>query len=148
MTVKISLVPTEHTVPVWPKVRRFMVESAEYTYGRYEAEDILDSVLDGNQLWIAFTDEGDVIGAVVTSIENYPRKRALAMHFCGGEDLARWKGPMLKTLQMWARDAGCDVIESSGRPGWTRIFAEDGHKPLWHTYELPIAEHGLGGNDG
>jgi hypothetical protein len=36
----ISLVPTEHIEDIWPRVERHMERAAEYTYGRFLAEDI------------------------------------------------------------------------------------------------------------
>jgi hypothetical protein len=45
---------------------------------------------------------------------------------------------MLALLRMFARDLGCEAIESTGRPGWTKIFQNDGCKATWVTYELPL----------
>jgi len=148
MTIQVSQVPAKHAFDVWPKVRPHLSRAAEYTHGRFDVEDILGLIVEGEQdLWIAF-DGPDVKSAVTTSIVNYPRLRALCMQFTGGDDLKEWKAPMLSLLQQWAFDNNCDVIESSGRPGWAKVFENDGHKPLWHTYELPVASHGLGDDDG
>jgi hypothetical protein len=140
----VSAVPREHVFGIWPKVRMHLKRAAEYTYGRYEPEDILNNILEyGHQLWIVF-DEGDEIkGALVTSFNVYPRKKYLDLTFLGGEDGPAWKEPMLRTLQHWAHDTGCDGIESIGRLGWEKIFKEDGVKPLWQKFELPVADSGL-----
>ena len=79
------------------------------------------------------------------SIKQYPRRRCLDMVFCAGDSGMEWKAPMLRILQQWAFDSGCDIIESSGRFGWAKIFKDDGYRPLWQVYELPVAEAGLGG---
>jgi hypothetical protein len=116
--------------------------------GRYDVEDILDCITDyEHTLWIAF-DEESIKGAVVTMIRQYPRKKYLDMVFTGGVELEKWKKPMLELLQKWAFDTKCDGIESVGRPGWAKIFKTDGHKPLWNTYELPVANTGLGDING
>jgi hypothetical protein len=60
------------------------------------------------------------------------------MHFTGGEKLPRWKQPMLKLLQRFAKDHGCSVIESYGRPGWEKVFRNDGYKEVFKFYELPV----------
>lgn len=141
--MNVSLVPREHVEAVWPRLSHYMGMAAEYTFGRYTADDIKDSVLAyDHDLWIAFTDEA-IKGVVVTNFVQYPRMRCLAMQFTAGEDLAEWKAPMLELLQKWARDNSCDRIESSGRPGWPRVFRNDGCNVLWHTYELPVADVGL-----
>lgn len=140
--MQVTLIPREHIDNVWPMVATYMDMAAEYTFGRYTAEDIKDSIRNHNHdLWMAFTtDDGvDVKGVVVTNFVQYPRMRCLAMQFTAGEELKDWKAPMLELLQKWARDNGCDRIESSGRPGWPRVFKNDGCNVLWHTYELPVA---------
>lgn len=143
--MKVSLILPEHVLEVWPKVREYMADAAKYTYGRYETDDILDSITDyDHHLWIAYDDTG-IKGAVVTCFIHYPRRKNLAMQFCGGKEGMTWKEPMLALLQKWAFDNECDCIESSGRAGWAKIFGTDGYKPLWYTYELPAGDVGIGG---
>ena len=109
----------------------------------YEVRDIYWAIVDyDHHLWIAF-DGDEIKGAVVTNIAQYPRKRYLCMSFCGGIELEKWKDPMLKMLQHWAFDNRCDGIEATARPGWAKIFKNDGHVPLWHTFELPSGSKGL-----
>lgn len=114
-----------------------MQGAAKYTYGRFEAEDIKEGLSNKDQqLWIAFDDS--IKGAVITEIIQYPRMRTLVMHFTGGKELQSWKDPMLNTLQSYAKDKGCDSIESYGRRGWERIFKHDGFKSRFMYYELPV----------
>jgi hypothetical protein len=136
--IEVSLVPTEYVDTCWSKVEKFIEKAAKYTYGRYTTSNIYDIVKEGDyQLWVAF--EGETFkGAVVTNIMNYPQKKILCMQFCGGEELKLWKQPMLDILKRFARDLGCEGIESTGRPGWAKIFENDGYKATWVTYELPI----------
>jgi hypothetical protein len=120
-----------------------MEKAAEYTYGRYLPEDILDSIVQyDHHLWLAFEGE-DIKGITVTRFAQYPRIRCLDMVFCAGDEGMEWKDPMLKILQHWAYDNHCDRIESSGRVGWAKIFKNDGYKALWQVYELPVANSGL-----
>ena len=142
------MVPREHVTDIWDTVKPHLKKAADYTYGRYEVEDILDCLTDYDYtLWIAFDDK-EIKGAVVTMVSSYPRKKYLDMVFTGGVELEKWKKPMLELLQKWAFDTECDGIESIGRPGWAKIFKSDGHKPLWNTYELPVAKTGLGDING
>lgn len=146
--IKVTMVPREYVPQIWKDVKDHLAKAAEYTYGRYEVDDIFDAIMDYDHiLWIAY--DGDSIkGAVVTNFMNYPRKKYLGMVFCGGVDLVEWKDPMLRMLQHWAHDNNCTGIESTGRPGWAKIFQNDGHKTVWHTYELPAADVGLGAQNG
>jgi hypothetical protein len=135
----ISLVPKEHVIELWPRIEKFIAEATEYNNGRYETEDVLDLIVDyGYLLWIAFTEENDIKGIVITSFSVYPRKKYLTLDFCGGEDGFEWKNEMLKTLRSWAKDSKCDGIEGAGRAGWERIFKEDGYTKYLQNFELSM----------
>jgi hypothetical protein len=138
--IEVSLVPKQLVDSCWEGIEGFIEKAAKYTYGRYTASNIYDLVTeDDYQLWVAF-EEKVFKGAVVTNIITYPQRKLLAMQFCGGIDLKEWKDPMLQLLQKFAKDLGCDGIESVGRPGWGKVFENDGYKAIWVTYELPIGE--------
>ena len=142
--MQVSLIPPEHVFSIWHRTYPFMEQAAKYTYGRYQAEDILDSITQyEHNLWAAFENE-EVKGITVTCFKQYPRKKSLDLVFCAGDEGMEWKDPMLKMLQHWAYDNQCDSIEASGRLGWAGIFKRDGYKPLWQTFELPVADTGLG----
>ena len=142
--IEVSLVPPQYVDTCWGKIQGFVEKAADYTYGRYTADNIYDMVKEGDyQLWIAFN--GQIKGAVVTNIMTYPQRKLLAMQFCGGEELKEWKDPMLSLLRRFAKDTGCDGIESTARPGWAKIFQDDGYSANWVTFELPLKtekEHG------
>ena len=142
--MQVSLIPTEHVADVWPRLTAHIDKVAEYTYGRYDPEDVLESITQyDHNLWLAFEGE-DIKGVTITCFKQYPRIKCLDMVFCAGDEGMEWKAPMLKMLQHWAYDNECDRIESSGRVGWAKIFKGDGYKALWQTYELPVASSGLG----
>jgi len=136
--MQVSLVPKEHIADIWDDINGYMQGAADYTHGRFLAEDIREGVeTQDQQLWIAF-DGVDVYGAVVTEVSIYPRKKALVMHFTGGKQLDKWKPQMLTLLRRFARDNQCDVIESYGRIGWAKVFENDGFKSKFMFYELPV----------
>jgi hypothetical protein len=136
--IEVSMVPAQYVDQCWPKIEGYIEKAAEYTYGRFTASNIYDLVVDGDyQLWIAF-DGADIKGAVVTNVVTYPQRKLLCMQFCGGEDLVSWKDPMLALLRRFAKDVGCDGIESTARPGWAKIFQNDGFAAHWVTFELPL----------
>jgi len=138
----VSLVPPGHVHECWPSVQEFMDKAAEYTFGRYHEDDIYDLVTQrpDYNLWVAFEEGPVYYGAVVTSITEYPNKRVLAMQFCGGDEIDRWKDPMLALLRRWAKDTQCDAIEFTGRKGWVKLFANDGNQVQWVTCELPLGD--------
>ena len=138
--IEVSMVPAEYVDTCWDKIEPFAAKAAEYTYGRYTANNIYELIKDAeHHLWVAYED--DIFkGIVTTQVVTYPQRKLLSMHFCGGESLKEWKDPMLDLLKKYANDMGCDGIESVGRPGWGKVFEQDGYKALWVTYELPIGE--------
>lgn len=145
---EISLVPSELIEGLWSSIFPHLAKAAEYTFGRYEPEDIFEAVVSGQtHLWVAIRGD-EIIGITVTRFWQYPRKRCLDMVFLSGDDGFDWKDDMLDTLQRWAQDSGCDVLEASGRPGLARAFRDDGYRPLWQVFELPVAHTGLGGQNG
>jgi hypothetical protein len=145
--MQVSLVPAEFVEGLWPRIFSHLSKAAEYTFGRYEPEDILETLVSGQaDLWIAM-DGDEIIGITVTRFWQYPRKKCLDMVFIGGDEGFSWKDPMLNMLQRWAYDNECEVIESSGRPGFSRVFRDDGYKLLWQVYEIPVTA-GLGGQNG
>jgi hypothetical protein len=137
--MQVSLVPVGYIEDVWPKIEEYMAGAAKYTYGRFDAEDIHQGLYTKpQQLWVAFTKDNFVKGAVVTEVLTYPKMRTLVMHFTGGIDLKEWKPDMLEILQRFAKENGCAVIESYGREGWGKVFQNDGFKSRFMFYELPV----------
>jgi len=137
--MQVSLIPKEHVLTVWPRIAEHMAKAAEFTGGRYELDDVLSLIMDLDYLlWIAFDETGEIKGAVITGVVQYPRKKSLYLMFCGGTNGDSWKMPMLTTLQRWAADTGCDMIEAQGRFGWAAIFKEQGLVPFGQVFELPV----------
>lgn len=136
--MQVSIVDTKDIESMWPFIEGYMKKAAKYTYGRFEAEDIKDGLLSKpQQLWIAF-DDIKIYGAVVTEVIKYPRMKVLIMHFTAGKELITWKDLMLSNLQNFAKVNDCKIIESYGRPGWAKVFKNDGYKQQFIFYELPL----------
>ena len=147
--MEVSLVPPELVDPLWPQLFPHLSKAAEYTFGRYEPEDILEAVLSGDaHLWVVLEESGAISGITVTRFWDYPRKRCLDMVFLAGDDGFAWRELMLTTLRRWARDSGCDALEGSGRPGLARAFRDDGYQLLWQVFEIPVGEAGDGDQNG
>lgn len=136
--VLVSAIPTEHVPAVWSAVEGYVDDALHHARGCYAAEDIYQQLLSGtHHLWIAF--EGtDIKGAVITQVVQYPRKRALNCYMAGGNDFASWKTPMMELLSKFAIDNSCECFEATGRPGWIRMFKNEGCEVVWQTCQLPI----------
>lgn len=146
--MEVSLVPPHLVDGLWPRIFPHLSKASEYTFGRYEPEDILEAVVSGDaHLWIAFDGE-DIVGITITRFWQYPRKKCLDVMFLGGEKLNEWKDLMFDTVHSWAHDSGCVAIEASGRVGFARLFKDRGYTPLWQVFEFPVIETGVGGQNG
>lgn len=136
--MKVSRVYTKDIETMWPFIEGYMKRAAKYTYGRFEAEDIKEGLLKNpQQLWVAFNDK-KIYGAVVTEVTKYPRMTALTVHFLAGIEFESWKEPMLKLVQQFGKDNGCKLIDSYGRPGWEKVWANYGYTKRFIFYELPL----------
>ncbi len=136
--MQVSRVDTKDIETMWPFIEGYMKKAAKYTYGRFEAEDIKEGLLKNpQQLWVAFDDK-KIYGAVVTEVTKYPRMTALTVHFLAGIDFESWKDPMLKLVQQFGKDNGCKLIDSYGRPGWEKVWANYGYTKRFIFYELPL----------
>jgi hypothetical protein len=136
--MKTSMVPRDHVTVVWDRIEKYAEGCAKYTYGRFTAKDMLEGLLTKNQqLWIAFDDD-DIQAFWVTEVSDYPQKRALLMHFVGGKNIKAWGKIGLKQLRKFAKDTGCTTIESYGRPGWEKIWQDEGYEKKLVFYELPV----------
>lgn len=106
-------------LPLWAELfresERHLVRALKYD-DTHNLQDIADNIANGSmQLWPAPK------GAMVTQVQNYPRKRILHIYMAGGELES------LMTLQThiekFAQDMGCQRITLTGRRGWQRIFS-------------------------
>jgi hypothetical protein len=138
--IKATIVPSDYINVVWPSIKTYLKGAADYTYGRFDIEDIYAGLFTRpQQLWVAYDDsDNSVYGAVVTEVIEYPRMKALVMHFTGGEDLPKWKTEMLELLKEFAKSQQCSIIESYGRRGWSKVFKDDGYEERFTFYELPV----------
>jgi hypothetical protein len=136
--MKVTRILPEGLEQIWPQIEGYMQKAAKYTYGRFEAEDIKQGLLTKpQQLWIPHTDT-EIYGIVVTEITHYPRMSALTVHFLAGKNFNKWKDITLERVQKFGRDSGCQLIDSYGRDGWEKVWANYGFKKRFMFYELPL----------
>ncbi len=103
----------------WPLVEPFVVRGLEYADGKYAPEDIRRGLDERTyQLWMA-----NILDSIcVTTIVDYPRKRVCNVLLAAGNRLHRWVDEMDATISAWAKEKGCQSIETYGRPGWERVL--------------------------
>jgi len=137
--VKISLVPVDEIRNIWGDVSRHLEKAAEYTYGRYEEIDILhECVINKFNLWVAYREGPEYIGAACTEILKYPRKKALSVVFLSGDDFSEWMPEIDQKFVDFAKVMECDFVEACGRAGWERKVKKLGWLKRFSIIERPL----------
>lgn len=134
-----TIVPVEYIDRFWDEVRPLLEPAVEVTSGRFTTYDVYVGLQQGQyQLWVSFDDNARIAGCVITEVIDYPSKRCLNMLFTAGANIKAWMVSMNEMLGRWARDQGCELIEGHGRPGWARLVAKLGCRPLACTFERDV----------
>lgn len=139
--INISLVPVDEVRNIWENVSRHVKKATDYTYGRYKEIDVLHECLIGKfNLWIVYREEEEVdyIGAAVTEVLQYPRKKALSVVFLSGDDFSEWMPEIDKKFVDFAKVLECDFVEACGRAGWERKVKKLGWIKRFSIIERPL----------
>ena len=83
-------------------------------------------------------EEVDYIGAAVTEVLQYPRKKALAVVFLSGDDFSEWIPEIDKKFVDFAKVLECDFVEACGRAGWERKVKKLGWIKRFSIIERPL----------
>jgi hypothetical protein len=139
--INISLVPVDEVRNIWENVSRHVKKATDYTYGRYKEIDVLHECLIGKfNLWVVYREEEEVdyIGAAVTEVLQYPRKKALSVVFLSGDDFSEWMPEIDKKFVDFAKVLECDFVEACGRAGWERKVKKLGWIKRFSIIERPL----------
>ena len=83
-------------------------------------KSVEDDVRDGLALLWLMVGDG-IKGAGVTQIALTEKSKVCTIIACGGDDMRSWL-PVIKTIENYARDEGCDAVRILGRKGWARVL--------------------------
>ena len=126
--MQVSLVAPDQMEAIWPAAAPLLERVVKQSGGRWHIEDYLKSILNkSRQLWIVY--EGNIIyAAILTSIEDYPQKRVLNYQAVGGFEMESWYHDVSGILHQFAKDVGCEGIETICRKGFVKKHKEHGFK--------------------
>ena len=129
----VSLIPQEVFDVVAQDASRLLAPSVELSGGRESLDTLWYRLThDYFQLWMFFDEDNIPEGALVTSIEQHPLKKMLNLRFIGGDNLDGWHEELLETLERYAKENGCDGMETVGRFGWKKFLGNFG----WETTHI------------
>lgn len=119
---------------VWPLIVPYIEDAIFREPRTHELADIVHGIETYKFTpWIIMDDTKEVIGAAITSIEQFPLMRVAVLNWMAGIDIFEddeWKSNSLQPFAKWASVNGCDVIRIDGREGWSRKL---GVKPVSHV---------------
>jgi hypothetical protein len=130
----LVLIPAVHVETVWPLAEPHLKRALQYSDGEFTLEETRGFIRDGRfQLWLGW-DSGTrrAIGAGVTEIFDYPRKRVCFLVLWASEaPRTRWLDG-LQAVERWAREQGCQGMRLLGRKGWGRVLS--GYRPQYTVF--------------
>jgi hypothetical protein len=93
------------------------------TNGRFASDDVKKWLDEGSwQLWVAEKD-GAICALCTTEILIYPRLKVCRVNMVTGKGRKLWQEFNVK-IEYWAKEQGCQIIESLARKGWARIYKD------------------------
>lgn len=108
---------------IWSKVEPFVMKALKKWLPAWYPEDLKNDIKnDMMQLWVAYDDaEQKVYGVCMTQVMKYPRMKMFHVFLVGGEALNKWRDLWIDAAEKRARDEQCDVLQATGRRGWTSM---------------------------
>jgi len=140
----VSAVPTEHVAHAWKAAGPLLDGAVEYAEDRFDSFSLFQKCVNGEyRLWIAFEDDiEEIVAAFTTQIVEYPKRKALAIHWVGGKPgtLHQWYGPVCEVLERVGKELGCDHLEAHGREEWVGQHTRHGWKKKYVTCEKELTD--------
>lgn len=136
----LILIPAAHVETVWPLAELHLERAMQFADGEFTLDEARRSIQDGRfQLWLAWDSaQRRALGAGVTEIFDYPRKRVCFLVLWASEaPRVRWLDG-LETVERWAKEQGCAAMRLLGRKGWGRVLA--GYRPQYTVFVRSLDE--------
>jgi len=130
--ISVSGIPRGAVDSMWNMVVDHLQKGLEYSNGEITIEDIYEGLKSRDmQLWGAFSNGGECVASMVTEIINYPRMRSCRMIVVGGGHMRHWLDYQPEFMR-WAKENGCDRVETYCRDGMARRLEQFGYKKLYN----------------
>ena len=138
--VRCLPVPKEHLTPIWSVVSALLAKAVATAPGKLSVEDVLDGAYNGTYLlWIILIDE-KIVATVTTRIIAYPKCRAMALDWIGGERMREWLSPAMRVMKEHALRNNCAHLEGYGREAWDRWGRREGWRPDYVAFKMDLTD--------
>ena len=128
--IDIVLIPQDKISAVYPMIIRDMQKILAKAKNGYNEKHMMQELLSGDyQLWLIWQKEKrEHYGFVVTEIVTRPLSKFCSVIIMTGKERQLWQYKVMKTLERYAIQNGCDKGYSLARKGWTKIYKSHGYK--------------------
>lgn len=132
----ITPVPPEHVDSAWEEAGPYLEKAIKRAKDPlYDIDDLKERCMKRESvLWVAVRGS-EIIAAIVTQIEKFPKQQILSIPWIGGKHLKAWLKPMLVLLERYGRYEKCSKMVGSEREGWCRVA---GFKPMTTLFERSL----------
>lgn len=131
-------VPKEMVDLVWDEVKGKLEKSTMTAAGKCDINDLRAGIENGVYLLWVVMDGTEVLAGVTTRIIEYPKCRALALDWIGGNRMKDWLDLVNEHMVQHARHNGCSHLEGYGRPAWIRWTRKHGWKEDYVAFKLEV----------
>jgi len=136
--VEVLPVPSMVVREMWRHVAPLIDRSLSKGLGEITADDVMAALLAADmQLWL-ITKASRQVGAVVTEIVIFPRRKMLNIVAVGGEGAAGWLDAAEEALADWAAEMECSGLLANARHGFAKIGKERGWKRVYTVMHREI----------
>ena len=139
MTLRPLRVAPELVDLVWRDTEPLLAKAVALN-GCLDTDDVREFIRAGamDLLVVEDAETREIVAALTTEIQQYPKKKALRIVLAGGERLSEWMDSMHALIEDGARRAGCEVLEIIGRGGWVRALKKLGYGEVFTTIQKSL----------
>jgi hypothetical protein len=130
-------VPAEVVANLWHYAEPYIKRALDHANGEFTLEDFRQMCINRVvQLWL-ISKENRVVGAITTEIVVYPQCKHCRVITLAGSNFVEWVELADATLSEWAKEQGCNALESYVRKGLVPKMEPFGYK---HKHSVLVKE--------
>lgn len=130
--MRLFLVEPAELPDAWSAVSPLVGRICDSSHGKFEPADIIKMLVGGDfQLWVLVDDDGAPQVVYLGRIVIFPRRRVYEPLAVASTDMPEYLDSWLESfeqIEKWAKDRGCDMVQSLARPGFERSLRKRGYK--------------------
>lgn len=119
----------------WDDVKDGLQLALDIDNNKYTLDNIKNA-LDAQYMQLWGVHDGILRCVFVTQVVNYPNLRVLECIGLHGKDPEQWIELILESMEEYAKESNCALMETGGRRGWEKMFKQHG----WGNARLKMSK--------